>query len=161
MIVRMNTSIAAARPGPVYNRGMFANPPDSEVAARLRQIRTIAVVGLSPNPSRPSHGVAKALMKAGFRVVPVRPGTDEVLGETAYPDLESVPGKIDLVDVFRAPEHVPAIVDDVLRLGLPAVWLQDGVVDEDAAQRARDAGVFVVMDRCIARDGLPLLERDG
>lgn len=136
---------------------MFANPPDAEIAERLRRVRTIAVIGLSPDTGRPSHGVAKALQGAGFRVVPVRPGTDEVLGETAYPDLASVPGPIDLVDVFRAPEHVPGIVDEVLRLGLPALWLQDGVVDEPAAQRARDAGVFVVMDRCIARDGLPLL----
>lgn len=137
----------------------FTNPDDKRVAEQLRGTRTIAVVGLSPNPDRPSHGVAKALQAAGFRVIPVRPGTDEVLGETAYPDLDTVPDRIDLVDVFRAPEHVPGIVDKVIELGLPALWLQDGVVDEDAAKRAADAGIFVVMDRCLKRDGLPLLKR--
>lgn len=137
----------------------FTNPDDKRIAELLRGTRTIAVIGLSPNPDRPSHGVAKALQAAGFRIIPVRPGTDEVLGEPAYPDLDSVPERVDLVDVFRAPEHVPGIVDKVIELGLPALWLQDGVVDEDAATRAVDAGIFVVMDRCLKRDGLPLMDR--
>ncbi len=135
----------------------FVNPTDAEIADRLREVRTIAVVGLSPDPARPSHGVAKALQQAGFRVIPVRPGGGEILGERVHGALAEIPDEVDLVDVFRASEHVPAIIDEVLELQLPAVWLQDGVIDEAAAARARAAGVFVVMDRCIKRDGLPLL----
>lgn len=136
----------------------FSNPPNHEIAELLRRVRTIAVVGLSPDPSRPSHGVAAALQRAGYRIVPVRPGGGEILGEPVRDSLADAGADIDLVDVFRAPEHVPAIVDEVVRLGLPALWLQDGVVDEAAAARASAAGTFVVMDRCIKRDGLPLLD---
>lgn len=135
----------------------YTNPSSDRIAERLRQIHTIAVVGLSPNPARPSFGVAAAMQRAGFRIIPVRPKVESVLGERAYATLDEVPDRIDLVNVFRAPEHVPAIVDDVLRLKLPALWLQDGVVDDGSAQRAADAGVFVVMDACLKRDGLPLV----
>lgn len=135
----------------------FTNPPDGAIAAMLRGVRTIAVVGLSPDRARPSHGVAAALQRAGFRIIPVRPGGGEILGEPARASLAEIDEPVDLVDVFRAPEHVPGIVDEVLALGLPALWLQDGVVDDASARRAADAGVFVVMDRCLKRDGLPLL----
>lgn len=118
----------------------------------LNQVKRIAVVGLSPRSHRPSHRVARALQGFGFTIVPVRPAVDAVLGEKAYPSLLSVPGPIDLVDVFRSSEHVAAIVDDCLRLGLQRLWLQDGVIDERAALRAQRAGMTVVMDRCILRD---------
>jgi uncharacterized protein len=110
------------------------------------------VVGLSPIPARPSFGVAQAMQAHGYRIVPVRPMVTEVLGEVAYPDLESIPFAVDMVDVFRAPEHVPAIVESCIKLGVPRLWLQDGVIHEEAAQRAKDAGIWVVMDRCMWRD---------
>lgn len=137
---------------------MFVNPSREQIAALLRTARTIAVVGLSANPDRPSHSVARALQQFGYRIVPVNPYLTEVLGERAVPDLDHLhevlaPGeKVDIVDVFRRPEHVAAIVDDCIRLQLPAIWLQDGVIDEQAAEHAKAAGIFTVMDRCIYRD---------
>jgi hypothetical protein len=116
------------------------------------EVRTIAVVGLSPNAHRPSHHIAAGLQRAGFRVIPVRPLVREVLGETAYPSLSSVPVPVDLVNVFRAAAGVDAVVDECLRLGLKRIWIQEGIVNEPAARRARDAGMTVVMDRCILRD---------
>lgn len=130
----------------------FTNPTQDEIVRLLRQIKRIAVVGLSPKSSRPSHRVAAALQGFGYTIVPVRPALDEVLGEQAYPDLRAVPGKIDLVDVFRAPEHVDPIVDACIDLQIPVLWLQDGVINEVAALRARDHGIEVIMDRCIYRD---------
>jgi len=130
----------------------FANPGPDEICHMLSSIRTIAVIGLSPNPARPSHRVARAMQGNGYRIVPVRPLVKEVLGELAYTDLESIPFKVDMVDVFRAPQHVPAIVESCIALGIPRLWLQDGVVHEEAAQRAQAAGIEVVMDRCIWRD---------
>ena len=130
----------------------FANPDDAARCALLRACKRIAVVGLSPNPARPSHGVARALQGFGFEVIPVRPGVREVLGEQAYARLADVPGRIDLVDVFRTPSAVDAIVDECLEIGITAIWLQDGVVNEAAAARARAGGMTVVMDRCIYRD---------
>jgi predicted CoA-binding protein len=130
----------------------FRNPSDDEIKALLARVRTIAVVGLSPQPGRPSHLVASNLQGFGYRIIPVRPAVGQVLGETAYACLRDVPDKIDLVDVFRAPEHVDAIVDDCIVLGIPAIWLQDGVVNEPAALTARAAGITVVMDRCTYRD---------
>lgn len=135
----------------------FTNPSDTAVADLLRRVKTVAVVGLSSDPTRPSHGVAKALQQAGFRIIPIRPGGGEILGEPVASSLAEVADQVDLVDVFRAPEHVPGIVEEVLALGLKALWLQDGVIHEQAAAQAVAAGVFVVMDRCIKRDGLPLL----
>jgi len=131
---------------------MFANPSPEEICRMLREVRTIAVVGLSPKAARPSYRVARAMQGYGYRIIPVRPAVSEVLGEKAYARLEDVPARIDLVDVFRASEHVAAIVDACIRLGVPRLWLQDGVVDEAAAQRARAAGIEVVMDRCVWRD---------
>lgn len=130
----------------------FANPNPEDICKLLREVRTIAVVGLSPSPGRPSFRVAQALQSFGYRIIPVRPLVTEVLGAPAYPDLESLPEIPDIVDVFRAPEHVPAIVDSCIRLGIKNLWLQDGVVHEAAALRARQAGITVVMDRCMFRD---------
>lgn len=135
------------------------NPSAREIAERLARVRTVAVVGLSPDPSRPSHDVAHAVQTAGFRIVPVRPGGGEILGETVYPDLASIPQRVDLVDVFRRPEHVAGVVDEAIAAGIGFLWLQDGVIDEAAAARAREAGIFVVMDRCLKRDGLPLVQQ--
>ena len=131
---------------------IHTNPDTSGISNLFREIRTIAVVGLSPEASRPSFRVAQVLKHAGYRIVPVRPLIDSVLGEPAYPDLESIPFKVDLVDVFRAPQHVPAIVESCIKLGIKNLWLQDGVIHEEAALRARQAGINVVMDRCMARD---------
>jgi len=131
---------------------MFENPGAQELCALLKRSKTIAVVGLSPQPARPSYGVAKAMQGFGFRIVPVRPLVAEVLGEKAYPSLAEVPDRIDLVDVFRAAEHVDAVVDECIALNIPAIWIQQGIVNEAAALRARAAGMTVVMDRCIYRD---------
>ena len=131
---------------------MFANPSDAAIRARLARAKTIAVVGLSPRPDRPSHRIARRLQQWGYRVIPVRPAVSEVLGEKAYARLADVPQQIDLVDVFRAADQIGAIVEQCIALGIPAIWIQQGIVNEAAAARARDAGLFVVMDRCIAVD---------
>lgn len=132
----------------------FKNPSSEEIGRLLAGAKTIAVVGLSPRPDRPSHGVAAAMQRFGYRILPVHPALEAVLGEKAYPDLDHLPGPVDIVDVFRAPEHVDAIVDQCIVHKLPALWLQEGVVNEAAAERARQAGITVVMDRCIYKDYL-------
>ncbi len=131
---------------------MFANPSDAAIRARLARVKTIAVVGLSPRPDRPSHRIARRLQQWGYRVIPVRPAVSEVLGEKAYARLADVPQQIDLVDVFRAADQIGAIVEQCIALGIPAIWIQQGIVNEAAAARAQDAGLFVVMDRCISVD---------
>jgi hypothetical protein len=118
----------------------------------LRSAHTIAVVGLSGKRFRPSFGVAEYLQRAGYRIIPVNPRETEVLGEKAYPDLDSVPEPIDIVDIFRRSEHVPAVVEAAVRKGAQAIWMQEGVVHEDAARRAEAAGLAVVMDRCILKE---------
>jgi len=117
----------------------------------LKSARTIAVVGLSANPRRPSHGVARYLQRAGYRIIPVNPNVSEVLGERAYATLAELPGPVDVVEVFRRSEFAGAIVDEAIAIGAGAVWLQDGVVDDAAAERARVAGLDVVMDDCMMR----------
>ena len=117
----------------------------------LASAKTIAVVGLSPNPRRPSYGVARYLQRAGYRIIPVNPNADEVLGERAYPGLRNVPDPVDVVEVFRRSEFVGPIVDDAIAIKARAVWLQDGVMDETAASRARASGLDVVMDDCMMR----------
>jgi predicted CoA-binding protein len=135
----------------------FQNPPAAEIRELLRRVRTIAVVGLSPKPGRPSHGVSEAMQRFGYRIVPVRPAVAEVLGERAYASLADLPFPVDLVNVFRAAEHIPEVVDECLAIGAPALWIQEGIVHDEAAARARAAGLTVVMDRCIYKDYLALM----
>jgi predicted CoA-binding protein len=118
----------------------------------LKASRTIAVVGLSNKRFRPSYGVAEYMQRSGYRIVPVNPYEQAVLGEKCYPDLESIPEKIDIVDIFRRSEFVPEIVEAAIRIGARAVWMQEGVVHEQAAARAAGAGLTVVMVRCILKD---------
>jgi predicted CoA-binding protein len=118
----------------------------------LEECRTIAVVGLSSSSWRPSHGVAGYMQRAGYRIIPVNPNETEIFGERAYASLKDVPDQIDLVDIFRRSEEAGAAVDDAIAIGAKAVWLQEGVIDQDAAQRALDAGLLVVMDRCWLKD---------
>jgi hypothetical protein len=122
------------------------------IDAILRSARTIAVVGLSSKRFRPSYGVAEYMQRAGYRIIPVNPEETEVLGEKAYPDLDSVPESIDIVDIFRRSEFVPDIVEAAIRKGAKAVWMQEDVIHEAAARRAEEAGLEVVMDRCILKD---------
>jgi predicted CoA-binding protein len=118
----------------------------------LATARTIAVVGLSSKRTRPSYGVSEYMQTAGYRIIPVNPMEAEVLGEKAYPDLEAVPERIDIVNIFRRPEYVPAIVEAAIRIGAGTVWMQEGVIHEAAAEKARAAGLTVIMDRCILKE---------
>ncbi len=136
---------------------MFTNPTPDQLRSLLQEVRTIAVVGLSPRPERPSYRVSRAMQGFGYRIVPVRPAVAEVLGEKAYPRLSDIPFPVDLVDVFRAAEEVGPIVDECIALGVRRIWLQDGVVNLEAAERARAAGITVVMDRCVWRDYMDLI----
>jgi len=120
----------------------------------LEECRTIAVVGLSSDSWRPSNSVSAYMKRVGYRVIPVNPNETEIFGEKAYPDLFAVPGKIDLVDVFRRPSEASKAVDEAIAVGAKAVWLQEGVIDREAAQRALDAGLLVVMDRCWLKEHL-------
>lgn len=128
---------------------MFQNPSDDEMRQLLQSVRTIAMVGLSPRPERDSYHVAAYLKDHGYRIIPVNPTVNEVLGEKSYPSLDQVPEPIDVVDVFRRPEEVGPIADQAIAKGARALWLQLTVVNKEAADRARQAGVQVVMDRCI------------
>jgi len=118
----------------------------------LKRAKIIAVVGLSDNPLRPSHGVSAYMQAQGYRIIPVNPQIAEALGEKAYPTLRDVPGRIDIVNIFRRPEFVEEIVDEAIALKVPAIWMQEGVINEKAAAKARAAGAFVVMDRCILKE---------
>jgi len=130
----------------------FENPGVEERCAMLKRVKTIAVVGLSPNPSRPSYGVAQAMQGYGYTIVPVHPAAREVLGARAYPRLDLIPLTIDLVNVFRRAEQIDNVVDECIGLGVINIWIQEGIVNEPAALRAVKAGIMVVMDRCIYRD---------
>ena len=125
-----------------------------QVTELLQQAKTVAVVGLSDTPARPSYGVAAYLQTRGYRIVPVNPSLREVLGEKAYPSLLEVPAevKIDIVDVFRRSEYLPEIVAQAIQRKVAAVWMQEGVIHEQAAETARQAGILVVMDRCILKE---------
>jgi uncharacterized protein len=124
----------------------------NQVAEILDSARTICVVGLSHKRFRPSHGVAEYLKRAGYHIIPVNPYETEVLGERSYPDLDAVEQAIDIVDIFRRSEFVPEIVEAAIRKGAKLIWMQEGVIHEEAARRAREAGLAVVMDRCILKD---------
>ena len=128
---------------------MATSVSSDPIADVLRSARTIAVVGLSDNPLRPSHGVAAYLQAQGYRIIPVNPNISEALGEPAYPSLLDIPEKVDLVDIFRRSEVVEEVVDQAIQLKISAVWMQEDVIHEKAAEKARRAGIFVVMDRCI------------
>jgi predicted CoA-binding protein len=123
-----------------------------EIAELLRSSRTIAVVGLSGKPWRPSHGVTGYMQHQGYRVIPVNPNETEVLGEQAYPDLDSVPEKIDIVNIFRRSEFTLPAIEAAIRIGARAIWMQEGVIHEDGARLAQSAGLLVIMDRCILKE---------
>jgi uncharacterized protein len=127
-------------------------PQSDPITDLLKRSKTIAVVGLSCNPLRPSHGVSAYMQTHGYRIIPVNPQIDECLGEKAYSSLLEVPEKIDIVNIFRRPELVEDVVDQAIQLKVPVIWMQEDVVHEKAAEKARRAGILVVMDRCILRE---------
>lgn len=133
------------------------NPPPEEIAGILRRYRRVAVVGLSDKPDRPSNEVARYLQAQGYEVVPVNPTIEAALGQRAYPSLRDVPGPVEVVDVFRRSEQVPPVVEDAIAVGAKVVWLQEGIVNEGAAARARAAGLAVVQDRCMLKEHRRLL----
>jgi predicted CoA-binding protein len=131
---------------------MASVPRSDPITELLKRSRTIAVVGLSNSPLRPSHGVSAYMQTQGYQIIPVNPQIDEALGEKSYPSLLEVPEKIDIVNIFRRPDAVEEIVDQAIQLKVPAVWMQETVINEKAAEKARQAGIFVVMDRCILQE---------
>lgn len=136
---------------------MFANPSPDQIRSLLQEVKTIAVVGLSPRPERPSYRVSRAMQGFGYRIVPVRPAVAEILGEKAWARLSEIPFTVDMVDVFRAGDQIDPVVDECIALGVKRLWLQDGVINEAAAARAQAAGITVVMDRCVWRDYMDLI----
>lgn len=131
---------------------MASLPQSDPIADLLKRSRTIAVVGLSDSPLRPSHGVSAYMQSHGYRIIPVNPNIQECLGEKAYPSLGEVPVKIDIVNIFRRSEYVEEVVDQAIQLKVPAIWMQEEVIHEKAAEKARKAGILVVMDRCILKE---------
>ncbi len=131
---------------------MASLPQNDPIADLLKRSKTIAVVGLSDSPLRASHGVSAYMQSHGYRIIPVNPNIQECLGEKAYATLADVPEKIDIVNIFRRPEYVEGIVDQAIQLKAPAIWMQEDVVHEKAAEKARKSGIFVVMDRCILKE---------
>lgn len=131
---------------------MASSPQIDPVTELLRHAKTIAVVGLSNNPLRPSHGVSAYMQSQGYGIIPVNPQIESSLGEKAYASLLDVPEKVDIVNIFRRPEFVEEVVDQAIQLKVPAIWMQEGVIHEKAAAKARRAGALVVMDRCIRKD---------
>jgi uncharacterized protein len=131
---------------------MSSSPQPDPVADLLKRSKTIAVVGLSNSPLRPSHGVSAYMQTHGYRIIPVNPNIKESLGERAYASLLDVPDKVDIVNIFRRPEFVEEVVDQAIQLKVPAIWMQEEVINERAAEKARRAGIFVLMDRCILKE---------
>lgn len=127
----------------------------------LNEYHTVAMVGLSPDPNRPSHKVAQYLINHGYRVIPVNPDAQEILGTKSYPDITSIPEPIEIVDIFRRSEEVIPIVDEAINVGAKVVWMQEGVINEQAALKARDAGLMVVMDRCMLKEHKRLNKKDN
>lgn len=118
----------------------------------LNEYHTIAVVGASPNPERPSYRVASYLAEHGYHIIPVNPNAQQILGKTSYPDLSSIPETVEVVDIFRRAEEVTPIVEEAIKIGANAVWMQEGIINEEAASKARDAGLLVVMDKCMLKE---------
>ena len=131
---------------------MSSSPQPDPIADLLKRSKTIAVVGLSNSPLRPSHGVSAYMQTNGYRIIPVNPNIKGALGEKAYASLPDVPEKIDIVNIFRRPEFVEEVVDQAIQLKVPAIWMQEEVVNEKAAEKARKAGIFVIMDHCILKE---------
>jgi predicted CoA-binding protein len=131
---------------------MSRSPQPDPITELLKRSKTIAVVGLSNSPLRPSHGVSAYMQTNGYRIIPVNPKIKGSLGEEAYASLLDVPGKIDIVNIFRRPEFVEEVVDQAIRLKVPAIWMQEEVINERAAEKARNAGISVIMDRCILKE---------
>ena len=131
---------------------MASLPLADDVTELLKRAKTIAVVGLSDDPMRVSYGVSDYMQSQGYRIIPVNPKIEESLGEKAYPSLLEVPAKIDIVNIFRRLVFVEEIVDQAIQLKVPAIWMQEGIIHEKAAGKARDAGILVVMDRCILKE---------
>ena len=131
---------------------MVSLPQSDPIGELLKRSKTIAVVGLSSSPLRPSHGVSAYMQSQGYRIIPVNPEIEFCLGERAYASLIDLPEKIDIVNIFRRPEYVPEVVDQAIQLKVLAVWMQEEVIHEKAAEKARQAGIFVVMDRCILKE---------
>ena len=132
----------------------MANPPDQEIAELLKSAKTIAVVGISADRSRASNGIARYLQRTGFRVIPVNPNESEVLGEKCYSNLRDIPEPVDVVDVFRRPEFIPAIAADAIAINAKVLWMQQGIESDEAASMARNAGLIVIQDRCIMIDDM-------
>ncbi len=138
----------------------FQNPTDTQIRELLEQAQHIAVIGLSGRADRPSHGVGRSLQRLGYTVIPINPQIDEVLGERAFPDLAAARAAglpVDIVDVFRSPQHVPPIVEACIELELPAIWLQEGVIATAAAERAREHGITTIMNLCIYKEHVRLI----
>jgi predicted CoA-binding protein len=127
----------------------FENPSREEIKRILEESNTVAIVGCSDNPARDSYNIAAAMKAKGYRIIPVNPNADTILGEKAYPSLRDIPEPVDIVDVFRRPEHTPDIAREAVEIGAKTLWLQLGVVNEEAAEIAKSAGLHVIMDRCI------------
>jgi len=123
-----------------------------EISRILKKYKTIAVVGLSPKENRPSNQVARYLMEAGYTIIPVNPGQSKILGQTCYPDLKAIPDPVEIVDIFRRSEDIPPIVESAIEIGAKVVWMQLGIINKEAAARAREAGLTVIMDRCLQID---------
>jgi predicted CoA-binding protein len=135
--------------------------PSSIESRILREFRNIAVVGLSANSKRSSYRVASYLAEQGYNIIPVNPNTQEVLDKTSYPDLGSIPEKVDVVEIFRRPEDVVPVVEEAIKIGAKAVWMQEGIVNEEAAARARGAGLLVVMDKCMLKEHRRLIQEQN
>ena len=125
----------------------------------LNKYRNIAVIGASSNPERPSYIVVDYLMKHGYHVMPVNPNEQKILGKTSYPNLSAIPEKVEVVDIFRRPEDVMPIVDEAIKIGAKVVWMQEGIINEEAAAKARNAGLLVVMDKCMRKQHISLMRR--
>ena len=136
------------------------NDINADIEKVLTRYRNVAIVGASDNPDRPSHRVAEFLKSEGYRIIPVTPKAEKILGETAYPDLASVREQVEVVDVFRRPEEVLPIVEEAIAIGAKALWMQEGIINQEAAARARRAGLTVIMDRCMKKETLRRLGRE-